>query len=79
MKALSRVIIVGQPNVGKSVLFNRLTHSNQAITSHVAHTTRDQNRGKVSHNGVQFELVDSAGFAKTTDELNKLEIGRAHV
>ena len=74
MKNLSRVIIVGQPNVGKSVLFNRLTHSNQAITSHVAHTTRDQNRGVVKHNGVQFELVDSAGFAKPTDELNKLAI-----
>jgi GTP-binding protein len=74
MKNLSRVIIVGQPNVGKSVLFNRLTHSNQAITSHIAHTTRDQNRGVVKHNGVQFELVDSAGFAKPTDELNKLAI-----
>jgi GTP-binding protein len=76
MKALSRVIIVGQPNVGKSVLFNRLTHTNQAITSHVAHTTRDQNRGVVRHSGVQFELVDSAGFAKTTDELNKLAISQ---
>lgn len=76
MKALSRVIIVGQPNVGKSVLFNRLTHTNQAITSHVAHTTRDQNRGIVKHGGVQFELVDSAGFAKTTDELNKLAISQ---
>jgi GTP-binding protein len=74
MKALSRVIIVGQPNVGKSVLFNRLTHSNQAITSHVAHTTRDQNRAVVKHDEVAFELVDSAGFAKTTDELNKLAI-----
>ncbi len=74
MKTLSRVIIVGQPNVGKSVLFNRLTHSNQAITSHIAHTTRDQNRGVVKHDGIAFELVDSAGFAKTTDELNKLAI-----
>lgn len=76
MKNLSRVIIVGQPNVGKSVLFNRLTHSNQAITSHTAHTTRDQNRGMVKHSGVQFELVDSAGFAKPTDELNKLAISQ---
>jgi GTP-binding protein len=74
MKNLSRVIIVGQPNVGKSVLFNRLTHTNQAITSHIAHTTRDQNKGIVKHNGIQFELVDSAGFAKPTDELNKLAI-----
>lgn len=74
MNSLSRVIIVGQPNVGKSVLFNRLGHTNKAITSHVAHTTRDHNRGTVNHNGVQFELIDSAGFAKTEDELSKQAI-----
>ena len=74
MKSLSRVIIVGQPNVGKSVLFNRLSHSNQAITSHIAHTTRDLNRTIVRHDNVQFELVDSAGFAKTNDLLSKQAI-----
>lgn len=74
MKSLSRVIIVGQPNVGKSVLFNRLSHSNQAITSHIAHTTRDQNRTTVEHNNIQFELVDSPGFAKTSDKLSKQAI-----
>lgn len=74
MKTLSRVLIVGQPNVGKSVLFNRLTRSNQAITSHIAHTTRDHNKSIVHHHGIQFELIDSAGFAKPTDELNKQAI-----
>lgn len=74
MKSLSRVIIVGQPNVGKSVLFNRLSHSNQAITSHIAHTTRDQNRTVVRHNNIQFELIDSAGFGKTNDQLSKQAI-----
>lgn len=74
MKSLSRVIIVGQPNVGKSVLFNRLSHSNQAITSHIAHTTRDINRTIVRHDNVQFELIDSAGFAKTNDLLSKQAI-----
>lgn len=76
MKDLSRVLIIGQPNVGKSVLFNRLTHTNQAITSHIAHTTRDQNRGVVRHNEVQFELIDSAGFAKTADPLSRLAISQ---
>lgn len=65
---------MGQPNVGKSVLFNRLSHSNKAITSHTAHTTRDQNRSAVVHNDVQFELIDSAGFAKTNDQLSKQAI-----
>ena len=76
MNDLSRVIIVGSPNAGKSVLFNRLTRSSRAITSHVAHTTRDQNRAVVNHNEVQFELIDSAGFAKTDEELSKLAIAK---
>ena len=61
---------------GKSGLFNRLTRSSQAITSHVAHTTRDQNRAVVNYDNVQFELVDSAGFAKTDEELSKLAIAK---
>ncbi len=76
MKSVSRVLIVGQPNVGKSVLFNRLTRSRQAITSHIAHTTRDHNRGEVTHSGIRFELVDSAGYGKTTDKLNQLAIAQ---
>jgi GTP-binding protein len=76
MKSLSRVLVVGQPNVGKSVLFNRLTKTRQAITSHIAHTTRDHNRGVVSHQNTSFELVDSAGYGKTSDELNKLAISQ---
>lgn len=76
MKNLSRVLIVGQPNVGKSVLFNRLSRTRQAITSHIAHTTRDHNRAEVTHQGVRFELTDSAGYGKTDDELNKLAISQ---
>lgn len=76
MNKLSRVLIVGQPNVGKSVLFNRLSRSNQAITSHIAHTTRDHNQAVVTHDSIRFELIDSAGYGKTTDELNKLAISR---
>lgn len=76
MKNLSRVLIVGQPNVGKSVLFNRLSRSRQAITSHIAHTTRDHNRAEVTHQNVRFELTDSAGYGKTDDVLNKLAISQ---
>lgn len=74
MSNISRVMIVGQPNVGKSVLFNRLTRTSQAITSHVAHTTRDQNRGIVEYQKIRFELIDSAGYAKTSELLSKLAI-----
>ena len=63
------VLIVGQPNVGKSTLFNRLTNTNQAIVADESGTTRDLVEGVVEWQGQYFQLVDSAGLAKSDDEL----------
>lgn len=65
----ANVLIIGQPNVGKSTLFNRLTNSNQAIVADIAGTTRDLVEGEVEWRGRYFRLIDSAGLAKTGDEL----------
>ena len=70
---LPTVAIIGQANVGKSSLFNRLVRSQQAIVAREAGTTRDNVLGKVQYraeNGTtaQFWLVDTAGLKDPSDE-----------
>ncbi|MCH4613449.1 ribosome biogenesis GTPase Der, partial [Helicobacter pylori] len=58
------IAILGQPNVGKSSLFNRLARERIAITSDFAGTTRDINKRKIALNGHEVELLDTGGMAK---------------
>ena len=67
------IAIIGQANVGKSSLFNRLTRARNAIVAREAGTTRDNVIGKVSYrhaNGQSAEclLVDTAGLKTAEDE-----------
>ncbi|TPH30307.1 ribosome biogenesis GTPase Der [Helicobacter pylori] len=63
-KTLKTIAILGQPNVGKSSLFNRLARERIAITSDFAGTTRDINKRKITLNGHEVELLDTGGMAK---------------
>ena len=70
---LPTVAIIGQANVGKSSMFNRLTRARTAIVAKEAGTTRDNVIGKVSYrveNGdsSEFWLVDTAGLKTAEDE-----------
>ena len=70
---LPTVAIIGQANVGKSSLFNRLVRSQQAIVAREAGTTRDNVIGKVMYraedrSSAQFWLVDTAGLKDPSDE-----------
>lgn len=65
---LPTIAIIGQANVGKSSLFNRLMRSKQAIVAREAGTTRDNVIGKVEHSGHNFWLVDTAGLKDPDDE-----------
>lgn len=56
------VAIVGEPNVGKSTLLNKIAGTRAAVTSDVAGTTRDRQYIDTSWNGVDFTLVDTAGL-----------------
>ena len=53
--------IVGEPNVGKSTLMNKIAGKRLAVTSNVAGTTRDRHYVDTEWNGVDFTMVDTAG------------------
>lgn len=65
---LPTVAIIGQANVGKSSLFNRMVRAQQAIVAREAGTTRDNVLGKVEHRYHTFWLVDTAGLKDPNDE-----------
>ena len=57
-----QVIIIGRPNVGKSTLFNRLVGKRVALVDDQPGVTRDRRFGEVSLLGLDFTLVDTAGW-----------------
>lgn len=62
-----RVVLVGEPNAGKSSLFNKLAGDDAAIVSSLAGTTRDYISRKTMIDGLSVELVDTAGWRETSD------------
>lgn len=62
------VAIVGRPNVGKSTLFNQLTHTRQAIVDDEAGVTRDRVYGEAEWDGHTIPLVDTGGYVPRSDD-----------
>ena len=60
-----QVAIVGEPNVGKSSLFNALVGASRAIVTDVPGTTRDLVTEVVDIDGLRVTLVDTAGLRDT--------------
>jgi len=61
---LTKVVIAGRPNVGKSTLFNRLIGRKKAIIHETPGTTRDRNDYEVSWKDKKFIVTDTAGWSK---------------
>lgn len=70
------VVLIGQPNVGKSSLMNQLAGEDVAIVTPVAGTTRDTIRSAIQINGVPLHLIDTAGLRETDDEVERHGIAR---
>lgn len=71
-----KVAILGQPNVGKSSLFNQLVEHDRAIVTAIPGTTRDTLTESIDLDGIPVTLTDTAGLRETRDEIEVLGIER---
>jgi len=71
-----RVVLAGQPNVGKSSLLNRLAGEELAIVTDIPGTTRDAIRQSISVEGIPVHVIDTAGLRPSSDPVEKLGIAR---
>ena len=72
-----KVVIAGQPNVGKSSLLNALAGAELAIVTPIAGTTRDKVSQLIEIDGVPLHVVDTAGLREAQDEVERIGIQRA--
>jgi len=67
MQELQKIALIGQPNVGKSSLFNRLSNKRIAIVSDIAGTTRDIRKNEIEIFDRSALLLDTGGIDETDD------------
>lgn len=76
MSQLSKVAIVGRPNVGKSTLFNRICGRRRALVGNEPGMTRDRLYASAEWLGKRFEVVDTGGMIPAEKEQIASEIFR---
>jgi len=68
-KTLKKIALIGQPNVGKSSLFNRIAQKRIAIVSDMAGTTRDIRRHEITIMDKSALMLDTGGIDDTNDAI----------
>jgi tRNA modification GTPase len=72
-----RAVLVGEPNVGKSSLLNRLAGDEVAIVTDLPGTTRDTLRETIDIDGLTVHIIDTAGLREAADPVERLGIERS--
>jgi tRNA modification GTPase len=70
------VVLIGQPNAGKSSLLNCLAGDEVAIVTPIPGTTRDPVRQHIHLHGVPLHFIDTAGLRETDNEVERIGIER---
>ena len=73
----SDVVLIGEPNVGKSSLLNALANEPLAIVTDIPGTTRDLIRHNLLLDGIELRITDTAGIRPTQDVIENEGIQRA--
>ena len=77
MKEGIQTVIVGKPNAGKSSLLNVLTGYERAIVTEIEGTTRDVLEEEIRLQGLNLNVIDTAGIRNTEDIIEKMGVDRA--
>lgn len=72
------IVLVGETNVGKSSIFNRLVGTSRAIVSDIPGTTRDVISTELDIDGYLVNLLDTAGIRDSSDTIENIGIAKTH-
>jgi GTP-binding protein len=72
LRDVSRVAIIGRPNVGKSTLFNFLTDTRKAVVKNQPGVTRDIQIEPAEIWGQKFDVIDTGGLTEAPDLFSQL-------